>query len=488
MQIALVATLLSATLALQPIKTARADQCAFPFTPTAYEDLKDRHLFLDTIDLAANNMLFPGDPYFGVPDIQMGTRGARYTIPGTVPPVLLKSIAWIESSITQAGADVPFGSIGSSLISFDCGHGIEQVTTGMTVPTGESGKGSPEQALVATNFAYNIARGAAILVNKWNEAPDKKPIAGIDTNGHPSVLENWYFAVWGYNGFTGPGSNKSNHPLDPIYGAWPRPAFSCSPAGDGKGHNRSNYPYQELVFGCAANPPVIEGKQLWAGQTISLPDLNNPIWRNSLNMQNFVYPYAKMDMYTPPPFHLDQTPAPDPNNRTRILGTPSMILSKTDVRVGFSPGATGSSTSETVDVANSGTGVLSWYATASVPWLTISPYTGVAVGTDLPCATGNPCDRVGHLDVSVDPAKTPQGRQTATIQIKALGSNQVQTVNVDVVQVQRITAAANPASPVTSTNSTTSRLRPILAARQVPSTRPVKRQPVSPFRRHPTKG
>ncbi len=455
MQIALVATLLSAALVLVPTKPARADQCAFPFTPTAYEDLKDRKMFLDTIDLAANNMLFPGDPYFGVPDIQYGPRGARYTMSGTVPPVLLKSIAWVESSITQAGADVPFGSIGASLISFDCGHGIEQVTTGMTIPSGENGKGSPEQALIATNFAYNIARGAAILVNKWNEAPDKKPIAGIDTNGHPSVLENWYFAVWAYNGFTGPGSNKSNHPLDPIYGAWPRPAYSCAPTGDGKGHNRSNYPYQELVFGCAANPPVVDGKQLWAGQQISLPDLNNPIWRNALSMQNFVYPYAKMDIPTPPPFHLDTTPQPDASRRAQILGSPQMQLSKTDVRVGFAPGATGGSTSETVDIANVGSGVLSWYATASVPWLTISPYTGVAVGGDLPCNPTNPCDRLGHMEVSVDSTKAPAGNQTATIQVKALGSNQVQSVNVNVVQVQRINATANP-SPTNPLNGATS--------------------------------
>ncbi len=442
MQIAIVAALIGGTLVLEPTTPARADQCAFPFTPTAYEDLKDRHLFLDTIDLAANNMLFPGDPYFGVPDIQVGPRNARSTEPGKVPPVLLKSIAWVESSITQAGADVPFGSIGSSLISFDCGHGVEQVTTGMTVPTGENGRGSPEQALVATNFAYNIARGAAILVNKWNEAPDKKPIAGIDTNGHPGILENWYFAVWGYNGFTGPGSNKSNHPLDPIYGAWPRPSYSCAPAGDGKGHNRTNYPYQELVFGCAANPPVVDGKPLWNSQVISLPDLNNPVWRNSLSMANFVYPYARMDMLTPPPFHIDTTPPPDIANRARILGSPSMVMSKTDLRVGYSPGANGSSTTESLNVVNTGTGVLSWYAEANVPWLTITPYTGVAVGGELPCNSGNPCDRVGHMQVSVDPSKAPTGRQKATIQVRSLGSNQAQTVDVDVVQVQRITAVA----------------------------------------------
>src|SRR5262245_2716016 len=164
---ALVAVFLaSLTASLAASRPARADTCAFPFTPTTYEDLKSRQLFLTTIDLAANNMLFPGDPYFGVPDLEYGPRNARQTQPGKIPPVILKSISWIESSITQAAVEVPFGSIGPSLISFDCGHGVAQVTTGMTVPQGESGRASPEQALVATHFAYNIARGAVILANK----------------------------------------------------------------------------------------------------------------------------------------------------------------------------------------------------------------------------------------------------------------------------------------------------------------------------------
>ena len=44
-----------------------------------------------------------------------------------------------------------------------------------------------------------------------------RPIAGTDTNSNPAILENWYFTIWGYNGFTGPGANISNHPLDPVF-------------------------------------------------------------------------------------------------------------------------------------------------------------------------------------------------------------------------------------------------------------------------------
>jgi hypothetical protein len=420
---------------LQPSKPARAD-CLFPTAPITYEGLKDRQLFLNTIDLAANNMLFPGDPYFGVPDLEFGPRNNRQTVPGKIPPTLLKSISWIESSITQAAVEVPFGSIGPALVSFDCGHGITQVTTGMTVPQGENGRASPQQALTATHFAYNIARGAVILANKWNDAPELRPVAGTDTNALPQVVENWYYAVWAYNGFTGPGADRSNHPMDPIYGSWPRAPYSCGAQGDGKGHNRANYPYQELVFGCASNPPVVDGRQLWAPLQLSLPNLNDPAWRDPLKLSNFVFPYLNMDIPTPQPFHLDNTPAPNPALRDQVLGSPRLSVSKTDLKIGVAPGS--GSTVETLNIDNTGTGVLAWYATPSEPWLVIKPYTGGAEGSNLPCAPGVSCDRTSHIEVSVDPRKAPLGRASAAIRIDVLGTNQSQIINVEVTQVIRV--------------------------------------------------
>ena len=41
----------------------------------------------------------------------------------------------------------------------------------MTTPLGSGGQPTDQQALVATHFAYNIGRGMAILVDKWNSAP-----------------------------------------------------------------------------------------------------------------------------------------------------------------------------------------------------------------------------------------------------------------------------------------------------------------------------
>lgn len=430
------ALLVAASMSLvESTPSARAD-CALPAAPTTYEDLKDRQLFLNTIDLAAANMLFPGDPYFGVPNIEFGPRNARQQQAGKVPPTLLKSIAWIESSITQTAVEIPFGSIGPALISFDCGHGIAQVTSGMTVGLGESGRATPEQALVATHFAYNIARGAAILADKWNQAPELRPITGTDTNALPEIVENWYFAVWSYNGFTGPGADRSNHPMDPIYGSWPRAGYSCGPTGDGKGHNRANYPYQELVFGCASNPPIVENKALWQGLPVSLPDLKDPAWSGPLKLSNFIFPYRNMDIPTPQPFHLDQTPMPNPALRNQVLGAPQLKVSKPAVKIGVARGS--GSTVETINIDNIGTGVLAWYALPSEPWLIVKPYAGAAVGLELPCAPNVSCERSGMLEVSVDPTKAPAGKSTAAIRIQALGTNQAIVINVEVSQVIRV--------------------------------------------------
>jgi hypothetical protein len=416
--------------------TASADTCAFPFTPTTYEGLKNRETFLTAIDLAANNLLFPGDKDFGLPDLKVGPRNARKAEPGRVPPVLLKSISWIESSITQSSGDVPWASIGPALITYDCGHGIAQVTSGMSIGAGENGRGTPQQALVATNFAYNVARGAYVLADKWNGGGEKIPIAGSDSSGHPLILENWYFAVWAYNGFTGPGATRSNHPQDPIFGTWPRQQYSCGPSNDGKGHNRSNYPYQELVFGCANNPPVVEGKQLWSSQPISLPDLSNQSIRSSLSLNNFVFPYSKMDIPTSQPFHMDNTAAPDASLRTKVIGSPQMVIPEPNAKIGFDP-TTGSSV-EIVNIANNGSGVMTWYAVPSVSWLVVAPYTGVAVGQELPCADQAKCDRIGHLQVAIDSSKAPPGKQKATITVYALGTNQQQVINIETQQVARL--------------------------------------------------
>ena len=477
-----------------PEAQATGGGCVFSQAPTTYEGLKDRSLYRTATELAAFNMLLPGDTHFGLPPLEAGLRGSRTTsATASIPPVLLKSIAWIESAYTQASQQVPYEAIGPALVSFDCGHGIMQVTSGMTSPLGERGYPSPQQALVATHFAYNIARGAAILADKWNSAPEDRPIAGTDTGGDPAIIENWYFAVWSYNGFTGPGANRSNHPMDPVYGTWPRVPYSCGPTSDGLGHNRGNYPFQELIFGCASHPPQVDGVNLWTPQTVDLPDLNDSRWRTPLKLENFVYPYDKMDIptpkqpaggyrpapptavtptpyppgsATPTPFsypfavptpmprptsvttpqaspasagvggHRDPTQRPAASLRATIFGIPGLSVSTSAVRISYSP-ETGAG-SATLTVKNTGTGILSWLAIPSAPWVVVKPVAGVAVGPDLTCASSSPCERTATLTISVDPIRLPPGTNQATLTILAPGVNRSYAVAVTTVAVIRI--------------------------------------------------
>ena len=353
-------------------------------------------------------------------------------------------------------------------MSFDCGYGIAQVTSGMTVPQGEDNQPTDQQALVATHFAYNIGRGAAILIDKWNAAPDARPIAGIDTNSDPHIVENWYFAVWSYNGFTGPGANRSNHPMDPVYSAWPRTPYSCGPQSDGLGHDRSRYPYQEMVYGCAAHPPLLKttdavaaaagdelsasavkptktpksgasptpaggqppdvkplapnaagaSQPLWEPMEATLPDLNNPYWRSPLELQNFDYPYTRMDIPTPKPQHNDPTDRPPNSLRAKVLGAPQISVDRPIVLVNVRPGQ--SATPADIRISNVGTGLIPWRVTSNKSWIKASTQAGVAVGTDLPCKPGAPCERTATLKISVDPSKV-LGTDAAVVHIQGLG-------------------------------------------------------------------
>ncbi len=419
---------------IEPVPPCSA--CAFPTAPTSYEGPKDRSLYLQAMDLAAFNMLLPGDPYFGLPRLEKGLRSSRSSTEPVIPPILLKSIGWIESVITQTSRDNSFEAIGSALISFDCGHGIMQVTSGMTVGLGDDGYATPEQLMVATHYAYNIARGAVILATKWNAAPENRPIAGTDTNSDPSIVENWYFAVWGYNGFTGPGANRSNHPMDPIYGAWPRTPYSCGPSNDGFGHNRGNYPYQELVWGCATRPPVVDGSQLWQPFPLSLPDLNDSRWREPLKLQNWIFPYSNMDIPTPWPGHQDPTAKPSSSLRAQILGSPRLGLSKTNVQVVVSEEKT--IAPQEVLITNQGSGILSWMAVPSASWLQVSPPAGVAIGPEVPCAAGASCKREATITIAINPAALPEGTQTATVRIEAPGIDEKQTIKVTAASVVKL--------------------------------------------------
>lgn len=395
-----------------PNSPETAHGCAFLRTPGTYEADGSRASYLAALDAASVDAIFPGDPFFGLPLIESGTRTNRIEGPSRqVPPTLLRAIAWVESGLTMASRSVPFQSTGDALVSFDCGHGLMQITTGMTLPLGSNSQPSGQQVSVATHYVYNAARGANILAEKWNQAPQLRPIAGTDTNGDPGVIENWYFAVWSYNGFTGPGANQSNHPLDPSFAAWPREAYRC----DGS-QSRARYPYQEMVWGCLANPPVREGQVLWNPVPASAPDLRLPQYFQPLSITNFRFPFAGMDMPTPQPAHVDTAPTVDPNFRARVLAAPKLAVTAatTTLRLGGNP----EQARTTIRVSNAGTGILSWTALPSDGWLVVDPPAGVALGGEVSCSNTG-CERIAEITVTVNPVQLPAASTSGSIIISS---------------------------------------------------------------------
>ena len=386
-----------------------AEGCVFLRRPHTYEADRPRDAYLGAIDAVSVDALFPGDPFFGLPAIETGTRTNRSTASARrIPATLLRALAWVESGMTMATPSVTYQSSGDTLVSFDCGHGIMQVTTGMTVPLGPDEQPSAAQVSVATHYAHNVARGAAILADKWNRAPELRPVAGTDTNGSPATIENWYYAIWSYNGFTGPGDRMSNHPADPGFSSWPRPAYRC----DGK-QARNRYPYQELVWGCMASPPSVSGQQLWDAVPATLPDLTDPRYFQALSPATFAFPYAAMDFPTPQPAHEATVPSLPANYRARTLGAPALSASSRTIilRTDGPPTAARA----TIEVRNAGSGILSWVALPSDGWLSVDPPAGVALGAQVPCTDA--CTRAAKLTITVNPTLLPAASATGTLRI-----------------------------------------------------------------------
>ncbi len=95
--------------------------------------------------------------------------------------------------------------------------------------------------------------------------------------------------MWSYNGF-----GFSNHPLNPSFNL-SRSPYLCNGT-----QPRSNYPYQELVFGCVANPPVVGGTRLWDPLPVNLPNLSDPAFTlDSWNACSGSFNCSVMDILTP---------------------------------------------------------------------------------------------------------------------------------------------------------------------------------------------
>lgn len=261
-----------AAAAIQPGES-RADHLAchspfrgFDFDTYEFEDYVTK--YSQAIELAAAGKAVPAPytlstgetidvSYQGLKKGPRAARAAESTSVG-IPPAIYKSIAWVESALSawgNASGSVPFGGVGPTLISTDCGYGIGQITSGMghasAPPALEYGVPSARQAIIGTHPLFNIGEGVRILADKWNSAPRFRPIAG---NGDPAALEDWYYAVWSYNGFA-----FSNHPLNPVRNPLRGAVWNCGDKS-APGYSsfvRSDYTYPELVYGCLRYAPAM---------------------------------------------------------------------------------------------------------------------------------------------------------------------------------------------------------------------------------------
>ncbi len=177
---------------------------------------------------------------------------AAKLVPPYVPCILLKAMAYQESGWRQF--DAGWGQDGPTLISPDCGYGVMQITSGM------SGGEGFDPSLVASSPTYNIGTGAKMLIEKWNWV--QKYIG----NNDPTVVEDWYYAVWAYNGWGE--DNNPNH----ICQQGDPPNHKCydpnrAPFVGSENQDPNDWPYQEVIWGYAANPPL----SLWQPMALTLP-------------------------------------------------------------------------------------------------------------------------------------------------------------------------------------------------------------------------
>lgn len=186
-------------------------------------------------DLAGTGRLGPGYPKLP----RIGVDSA------IVPPSLLKAVGWVESNWRQFdGQNVP-------LLSFDFGYGIMQITSGMAGASGDPVGSLPlsVQGGIGGDYTYNIAYGARMLAENFNAMP---AVGERD----PTALEDWYYALWAYNGW-GWVNNPNN----------PRFTRVGTPATD-----PGAFPYQERVYYWVEHPPLDAfGHSLWPAMRVTLP-------------------------------------------------------------------------------------------------------------------------------------------------------------------------------------------------------------------------
>lgn len=222
-----------------------------------------------------------------LPEMWKGYPPAQATrVPAYVPCILLKAMGYEETPEWGGWKqfDAGYGQWGYTTIFHDpggsCGYGVMQITSGMG-----GGAGFDPNRVVA-EYPYNIGTGARILIQKWNG------LSHYIGDNNPHIVEDWYYAVWAYNGGLREDGTLTwyNNPNNTTQ--WPNQQRGIWECGSNPLQFRRDYPYQELIWGCAAHPP---GADFWRAIPLTLP--------------------PRGDLFTyeggPPPTHIDR---PEPHH------------------------------------------------------------------------------------------------------------------------------------------------------------------------------
>ncbi|WP_239079418.1 GDSL-type esterase/lipase family protein [Streptomyces sp. SID7909] len=188
-------------------------------------------------------------------------QATRYAVPGVSANPLIGNYYGVSYASDGEQGD-PWAI---NWAEADCGYGVTQVTDGMRLP----GKGQPtlsetQQRAVAVDYAANIAAGADILADKWNQT---RADGLVVNNGEPKWMENWFYALWAYNSGYYPkaeaatksgkwGVGWTNNPANPLWKENRLPFLEASNGDDDYSHasHPQDWPYQEKVIGWAARP------------------------------------------------------------------------------------------------------------------------------------------------------------------------------------------------------------------------------------------
>ncbi|MFK0223907.1 hypothetical protein ACIQWN_37730 [Streptomyces vinaceus] len=188
-------------------------------------------------------------------------QATRFAVPGVTANSLIGNYYGVQYTASGTQAD-PWRINWSEA---DCGYGITQATDGMRLAgktkAGEKALSPLTQEAVALDYTANIAYGAQILSDKWNQTNR----AGMKVNdGHPRWIENWFYALWAYNSgfYETPdaaghkGLGWTNNPANPLWKANRTPFLENTAGGDDYSHaaQPQNWPYPEKVIGWAARP------------------------------------------------------------------------------------------------------------------------------------------------------------------------------------------------------------------------------------------